>query len=206
LDEAGFAALRVALDQKDSVGVAQHGGSAAATLNAMLAATGPAVDALAALGALDLPPLAAAERDLLCDMVALVQDAVPSLPLTLDPVENRGFEYHTGIGFTIFAAASIDELGSGGRYRAHVDGGDDEPATGFTLYVDSIVGVLPAPALPPRVLLPAGTPEETARTLRADGWISVAALEAVDDAGAEARRLGCSHVLADGKPVPAGDG
>jgi ATP phosphoribosyltransferase regulatory subunit len=206
LDEAGFAALRVALDQKDSVGVAQHGASAAATLEGLLAATGPATDALAALRGLDLPPSAAAERDLLGDVVGLVHDAVPSLPLTLDPVENRGFEYHTGIGFTIFATASIDELGSGGRYRAHVNGGDDEPATGFTLYVDSIVGVVPAPELPPCVLLPAGTPAETAQGLRAEGWVTVAALEPVDDAGTEARRLGCSHVLADGEPVAAGDG
>ena len=203
--EDELAALRDALDHKDSVGVARHGGPAAATLAALLGATGPAADALVALRALDLPPPAAVERDLLGDMVALLQEVVPTLQLTLDPVENRGFEYHTGIGFTVFAAASKDELGSGGRYRADVNG-DGEPATGFTLYVDSILRVLPAQAARRRVLLPAGTPVEAARRLRAEGWITVATLEVVDDAAKEARRLGCSHVLAGGEPVSVGDG
>ncbi|MBT3396397.1 MAG: ATP phosphoribosyltransferase regulatory subunit, partial [Alphaproteobacteria bacterium] len=36
--------------------------------------------------------------------------------------------------------------------------------------------------------------------LRADGWRTVAALETDTDAEAEARRLGCSHVLRNNKP------
>ena len=63
----------------------------------------------------------------------------PDLKVTVDPVENRGFEYHTGISFTFFAGSAAacgsgGELGRGGRYQAG-DPAAPEPATGVhTLY------------------------------------------------------------------------
>ncbi len=198
-----LAALHTALDRKDSVAVAAHGGAAADVLASLLMATGPAADALRRLKALDLPNAAADERDRLAQVMALIQDAAPDLKLTVDPVENRGFEYHTGIGFTVFAAGATGELGAGGRYRV-IDGAADqgERATGFTLYVDSILAVL-APPTPDRiVLLPVGTPAADGRWLREAGWITLAALESVADVRAEARRMGCSHFCADGESVP----
>jgi len=41
-----------------------------------------------------------------------------------------------------------------------------------------------------------------ARTLRAEGWITVAALLPAADWRAEARRLDCGHVLQEGTPHP----
>ncbi len=207
LAEESMARLRAALDRKDSVAVESLGGQAADMLKALLAATGVADKCFDRLQALDLPQQAEDERSRLGEVMALVRHAAPKLTLTIDPVENRGFEYHTGIGFTIFAAGAKGEIGSGGRYRAgnngdHVSG---ERATGFTLYVDSIADILPLAAPPRRVLLPGGTPEQDAQALRDDGWITVAALEAAADIEQEARRLGCGHLLSDGKPVPVAD-
>jgi ATP phosphoribosyltransferase regulatory subunit len=48
--------------------------------------------------------------------------------------------------------------------------------------------------------MPLGTAIDEARRLRQEGWITVAALAPVGDARAEARRLGCSHVLERGTP------
>jgi ATP phosphoribosyltransferase regulatory subunit len=118
--------------------------------------------------------------------------------MTIDPVENRGFEYHTGLTFTFFSRSVSGELGRGGRYVA--GNGKPEPATGFTLYTDTILQAVPAPPRPHRVFLPLGTPVAEAQRLRQDGWVTVAALARVGDAGAEARRLGCSHVLERGTP------
>ena len=60
---------------------------------------------------------------------------------------------------------------------------------------------MPAPR---RLLLPLGTDRSHAGALHGRGWITVAALEPAADWRAEARRLGCSHVLVDGEPLALG--
>ena len=45
-------------------------------------------------------------------------------------------------------------------------------------------------------------PAAAGEELRAAGWVTVAALEAGEALRAEARRLGCSHVLVAGAPQP----
>ena len=49
----------------------------------------------------------------------------------------------------------MGELGRGGRYQAG-DPAAPEPATGFTLYTDTILRTLPAPPPRRRVLVPLG--------------------------------------------------
>ncbi len=196
--------LRAALDRKDSAGVRECAGDAADILTALLSATGPADKALAALRGLDLPDGAAKERERIAEVVDLLCRAVPDIRITLDPVEHRGFEYHTGVGFTIFARGVPTELARGGRYRV-LDGVGNpggERATGVTLYVDTILGIVAGPAGNRRLLLPAGTAAAIAAALRGEGWVTVAALEVAGDPADEARRLACSHVLRDGAPQP----
>jgi ATP phosphoribosyltransferase regulatory subunit len=202
------AALRAALDHKETATVAAVAGEAGDLLGRLLAAAGPAGAALAALDRLDLPERARAERVRLGAVLDGLAAAAPSLKVTLDPVENRGFEYHTGISFTFFAGDAaargpLGELGRGGRYQAG-DPSAPEPATGFTLYTDTILQALPVPPAPRRVLLPPGADRARAAALREAGWITLAALEPGDDWRTEARRLGCSHVLEGEIPVAVG--
>jgi ATP phosphoribosyltransferase regulatory subunit len=204
----GAAALRSALDHKDAAAAAARAGKAGKILEGLLLAAGPAAAARAALDRLDLPVRARAERARLAVVLDGLTAVAPELKVTVDPVENRGFEYHTGISFTFFAGGSaahgpFGELGRGGRY----DAGDpraSEPATGFTLYTDTILRALPEAPAPRRVLLSLGADRERAEALRAAGWVTVAALAPVDDWWAEARRLGCSHVLEGDDPVIVG--
>lgn len=196
------AALRAALDHKDAAAVAASAGPAGRLLGRLLAAAGPAAAALAALDNLDLPPRARAERARLGAVLDGLKEAAPDLAVTVDPVENRGFEYHTGISFTFFAGGaavcgSSGELGRGGRYLAG-EPNDPEPATGFTLYTDTILRTLPQSPLSRRLFLPPGTGRQRAAALRDEGWITLAALDAAADWRAEARRLGCTHILEDG--------
>ncbi|MCH7936114.1 MAG: ATP phosphoribosyltransferase regulatory subunit [Proteobacteria bacterium] len=198
------AKLRQALDRKDAAAVASLGGelgeALTETLAAMLSAAGPAAETLDALGGLGLEGDAEDGRKLLADVVDRVRAARPDLKLTIDPVENRGFEYHTGVTFTFFAKGVRGELGNGGRYAANGDDANGgEPATGFTLFMDTVLRALPAPEPAPRVFLPAATPAEEAAKLRAEGWIAVAGLEEGADAETEAKRLACSHLLEGGK-------
>ena len=203
------AALRNALDHKDTAAVAAIAGRAGPLLTALVSAAGGAAQARPVLDKLDLPNRARTERDRLGAVLDGLGAAMPTLMVTIDPVENRGFEYHTGISFTFFARAetqraALGELGRGGRY----DAGDPEmaePATGFTLYTDMILSTLPETQPRHRLLLPPGTDSALAASLRdpgQGGWITVAALVPVDDWHAEAARLGCDHVLEAGQPVP----
>ncbi len=199
LDPAARDRLRVALDRKDTEAAAAEGGNLFAQL---LDATGPAPTALAALQAIDLPPEAAAERARLAVVVDLVQAARPDIMITVDPVEHRGFEYHSGLSFTLFARGVRGEIGRGGRYRA----GAGETATGFSLFLDSIMRAVPAMQPPSRLFLPFGVSADTAAAVRAKDWICIAGLGPVDDVQGEARRLGCTHILENGEPVALGDG
>ncbi len=113
-----------------------------------------------------------------------------------------------GATFTLYAAGVRGELGSGGRYLAGNGGtaaGTGEPATGFTLFTDTLLRALPRPALGRRLFVPTGTAADRMAALRAEGWITVAALDDGADARAEARRLGCTHWLHDGRPAPIGE-
>jgi ATP phosphoribosyltransferase regulatory subunit len=198
-------AIRAALDHKDAAKLAEIGGAAAPLLGKLLAAAGPAAKALAALAPLALPEAAAAERARLGEIVALLGTLAPALRITVDPVENRGFEYHTGISFSFFARAGRAELGRGGRYIAGngnlESGKGPEPATGFTLYTDTVLAVVPAPASPRRIYLPAGLPPAAGRALRAEGWVTIAGLAAEPDIAAAAKRLDCGHAVIGGKVV-----
>ena len=189
------AELRAALDRKDAAAVAAAGGTAADLFGALLRASGPADTALAALAEIELPAACAAERQRLDEVVAILKDAMPDLALTVDAVEYRGFEYQTGLSFTVFARGVRGTMGRGGRYHVSRTG---EPATGFSLFLDSVLRGVPSPGNGKRLYLPHGTAPAQGGALRGEGWITVAGLESEADSVAEARRLGCSHILKDG--------
>ncbi len=203
MDEAGITgAARVglarALDRKDAAEVAAHGGRLAPVLTELLLASGPADRALATLGAVELGKQGGALAARLADAVAAIRARNPSLRLTIDPVEFRGFRYENGVSVSIFAPGRHEVLGRGGRYVC----GDAEPATGLTLYPDAILRVAPKREARTRVFIPIGADQTRAAELRRDGYATVAALDAAHDDLAEAERVGCTHVLRDGMVRP----
>ena len=192
-------AVRRALDHKDAAALKAAAGKAAPLLGDLLKAAGESAKSLKVLAAIDLPKDAAAERARLGAVVARLKSAVPGLGVTIDPVENRGFEYHTGISFTFFTPTVRGELGRGGRYRT--DNGGGEEATGFTLYTDTVLQAVPGAAPAKRIYVPEDADPAVARGLREQGWVTVAALAPAKDKRAEAKRLGCGHLLENGKPI-----
>ena len=201
LPEDDLAATRVGLDRKDPEAIKAHAGPATETLSALFDATGSVDEALARLKSLSLPETAGAERDRLEEVVTLLRTESSGLRLTLDPVENRGFEYHTGIGFTIFARGVAGELARGGRYRVSGDvSDDDERATGVTLNVDTILGMLPKLKGGRRILIPRKTTRSTKIDLQKDGWVTVSSLDVTVDLCEEAKHLACSHFFGEKGP------
>ncbi len=193
------AALAHALDRKDAAAVTKLGGAIADTLTRLLLAAGEAGPALTALADATLPPEARALADRLAAVVAAIRARAPALRLTVDPLEFRGFRYHTGPCLTVYALGHQQELGRGGRYIS----GEREPATGLTLFPDAILGAAKPPLPRPRLYLPAGTGDTVAAGFRAEGFATIAALDdGARPAKDEARRLLCTHVLTDGAAVP----
>jgi ATP phosphoribosyltransferase regulatory subunit len=195
--------LAAALAHRDTaiVGAAPKAGP---LLLALLDVAGPADVAIEKLSRIALPAEAESSRTRLIETVRLIRLAAPDLKLTIDPLERQGFEYQTGLSFTLFARGARRELGRGGRYRI---GGErrteprGEPAVGFSLFADAILNAAPAKPALRRVYLPFGHAAATARRLRTD-WITVAGLSPVDDPIAEAKRLGCLYILASDSAEP----
>lgn len=206
MDEAGITganrlALARALDRKDAAAVTAHGGPLAGVLTELLLSAGPADRALAALKAADLGEAGGALANRLAAAVAAIRTRNPSLRLTIDPVEFRGFRYENGVSVSIFAPGKHEVLGRGGRYIC----GETEPATGLTLYPDAILRAAPARTARKRVFIPASASQAHAAGLRRDGHATVMALSATGDDTTEAARMGCDFILQNGtlEPVPA---
>ena len=157
LDDAGFAgptraALARALDRKDAASVARHGGSAGA--DADRTAAGRRTGRPGAAGAGGGQPAAgrrATSPSRLAEAVAAIRARAPTLRLTVDPVEFRGFRYETGVSVTIYAPGRHEELGRGGRYVC----GEAEPATGLTLFPDAVLRAAPPREATAAALCPA---------------------------------------------------
>ena len=183
-------ALRERLDAKDAGGVAAIDSS----YLPLIEAAGPFDGAMAKLRATDAGTALASRIDGLATIAASIPAGVA---LTLDPTERHGFEYQTWLGFSIFARGVRGEIGRGGTYTVVHEGGREEPAVGFSLYADSILDAGIGGDARRRLFLPFGTDAATAAALRAEGWVTVAALEAEDTPEAQL----CSHELCDGVPI-----
>lgn len=176
-------AVRRELDTKDAGGLKQAGGEAYLPL---IHATGPFDDAIEQLSAIDAGGALASRITGLKSIAARVSSRAR---VTLDPTERHGFEYQNWFGFTIYAAGSRRAIGRGGTYCI---AGSDEPATGFSLYLEPLSDALPDAPKDDLLFLPLDHDEGAATRLRAIGWRTIAALDDDDDAQA----LGCTHRLA----------
>lgn len=181
-----IASLRDRLDAKDAGAVAQI----APAYLPLIAATGAFAPAMERLRAFDGDGVLASRLDGLAEIAASLPADVT---LTLDPTERHGFEYQTWLGFSLFARGVTRELGRGGSYTIVHDDGAEETAVGFSIYADAIVGTA-EPIARRRLFLPHGTPAADGARLRAEGWVTVAALEPGDTPEAQL----CSHLWADG--------
>lgn len=199
--------MREALDKKDAAAVAslenETDGGAKSLFSHLLGAVGPAEGALSALKQIDLPEGARAECDRLEKVVAVLHADIPDVAITVDPVEHRGFEYQQGLSFTLFSRGARGELGRGGRYWIEET---KEAATGFTLYLDTILRVADLGPARNRILVPVETSMTRVDALREEGWTVLRALDDESGSAAAATMRGIRHVLVDGKPIRLVDG
>jgi len=111
-------------------------------LTALPSLYGPAAEVLAAARARlpDTPAISNA----LAALESLARAAGPHvLALHIDLADLRGYHYHSGAIFSVFTPGLSAAIGNGGRY----DGigkafGRARPATGFTLYLRQLAGIV----------------------------------------------------------------
>lgn len=182
-------AVRRELDTKDAGGLKAAGGEAYLPL---LYSTGPFAEAIETLRALDAGGALASRIE---GLKAIASSLGDDVRITLDPTERHGFEYQSWFGFTLYADGIRGAVGRGGTYKI---AGSDEAATGFTLYVDRIAEGAAKSVARDICFLPLGHDRGAAGQLRADGWRTIAALNANDTA----KGHGCTHVLEGKTPKP----
>ncbi|MEY3807414.1 MAG: hypothetical protein RI893_390 [Pseudomonadota bacterium] len=123
----------------------------------------------------------------------------PSLPISFDLAELRGYHYHTGVIFAAFVPSVGREIARGGRYdNIGAIFGRERPATGFsadlkvlsalgkTSYQKEALALIFAPYQDDAALY------EKIRDLRAEGLAVVQQLPGQTGA---ARELGCTSIL-----------
>lgn len=194
-EEYENSALLEAIARKDSAMVRSFMPTHAETLIALMSSAGNAPAALASLAELSLPESTSALLVQLGKVIACVEREKLDIAITVDPLESRGFAYHTGIQFSVFAQGARGEVARGGRYMLEESA---EEAAGFTLYVDTLLPVLPALMPLKRVYVPYGSLLHETETLRGEGYITVHGVEKVADTQAEAERLGCTFIWQEG--------
>lgn len=180
-------ALRQRLDAKDAGGVA----AIAPDYLPLVAAAGPFDQALERLRAFDTGGVLATRLDGLIEIARAIEGRVA---MTLDPTERHGFEYQTWLGFSLFGGDAVGELGRGGTYTVVHEGGAEEAATGFSLFADRMLGDAPV-AERRRLFMPYGAPADAGAAMRAQGWVTVAALDAGDMPEAQV----CTHLWVEGE-------
>ncbi len=194
--------VMAALEAKDIGGLAILPDASRAAFEKLLQAAGPARQANDMLAGLELKGGAGKLVARLSRLTEMVASRLPDLSLTIDPCESHGFEYKSGIGFALFAKGGEGELGRGGRYMVTHPDGHEEEATGFSVYLDSLMKALPEAQKADHLFLPFGTKASDGNKLRLEGWRTVQGLDAGADPLTEAKRLGCSHILLDERVRP----
>lgn len=132
---------------------------------------------------------------------SLQQAAIPAR-LTFDPLEHQGFEYHSGMAFSIFAEKIDSEIGRGGRYFLN----DGTPAVGFSIYLSPLRAAMPAETNIRKCYVLSGNNEADCQRLRDEGWTTLYALDEKEAIEPVARRNRCSHLLKQGKLIPLENG
>ncbi|WP_417450541.1 ATP phosphoribosyltransferase regulatory subunit [Kordiimonas sp.] len=186
-----------ALDAKDIGALVALSGNTRTEFETLLNAAGPGERAVEILRGLELKGAPGKLIARLGRLLNMVCERFPKLSVTIDPCESHGFEYKSGIGFAFFSKGGEGELGRGGRYLVTHPDGRTEEATGFSVYLDTLLKALPEAGVLEKIYLPHGVDSSVGVRLRAEGGRTLQALSRDADAVEEAARLGCSHIFLD---------
>ncbi|MEQ1706034.1 MAG: ATP phosphoribosyltransferase regulatory subunit [Rickettsiales bacterium] len=202
-EETELQTLLNAIAHKDITTIKSISFSYRDTLIGLLQNSGAAEQVLGNIERLELPDRARRQCADLRQVVEILRKHNNSdWSITIDATENRGAAYHSGISFSIFVEGVAYEVGRGGRYK--IDGENskhDLEATGFTLYVETLLDILPQVERAKRILISVGISDVSASELRDKGFTTVYALTEYGNCTMEAKRLGCGYLYKDNEII-----
>ncbi len=170
LGEEDVAIARRVMDRKDLSQLPESWPQDLVTMLAeLIACTGPFEVAMKRFESLVLPEKGLKIRESLKSLATLFSKSNPDVDLTIDLGEYHGFEYQTGLGFTLFSRGVNSELGRGGRYC--ID--SIETAVGASIYLDTILKVIPDPKRSLSILVPHSLKLEQYEQLHEKGYATV---------------------------------
>ncbi|PWQ92971.1 ATP phosphoribosyltransferase regulatory subunit [Leucothrix arctica] len=133
-------------------------------------------------------------------LINRLQSTFPSLAISLDLADMRGYAYHTGIVYAAYVEGSGREVARGGRYDGIGEHfGNARPATGFSTNLRTLVRLKGdvAPLAIEGILAPfEGDAELSSKVaeLRSQGEIVISQLAPLDQL--TVKEQGCSRILA----------
>ncbi len=124
--------------------------------------------------------------------------AHPSLTISFDLADARGYAYYTGPRFSIYSPSADDAVARGGRYdEVGAVFGRNRPAAGFSLDIKDLVAAVPSRSLRTAIRAPWGEAaalREAIARLRAAGEVVVCTLPGHE---AEVQEFDCDRELAE---------
>lgn len=215
LDEYEFQNLREALNQKDinaAKTALENHVELYQKISSLMETTGTQTDELEKVANIKLPQEAKEIRDRLVEVVEVIKEESPNIKMTIDLVENRGFEYHTGVSFSLFSSSYMSEIGRGGRYivgdsrsqedqvKKKIKKSKCEHSTGVTLFLDSIMKIIKTEEENKKVFVPKGfsSSKEVVELIK-KGFVVIRGLKKTSDDENEARRMKCRYLLTHGQ-------
>lgn len=185
--------LQTALAHKDAAALAPLPLAYKKTLIALMQHAGEASETLEILQKLDFPVAARTLCNNLREVVLRFQaQQEPGCTLTIDATESQGFNYYSGVGFSIFVPGVAHEVGRGGRYYA-----GNEEATGFSLYIETLSSLLPPSPIREKILIAPNTSRIECEELQAKGY-DVLYAQGNGELTQQATALGCTQIFANG--------
>ncbi|MCQ2915043.1 MAG: ATP phosphoribosyltransferase regulatory subunit [Alphaproteobacteria bacterium] len=164
----------------------------------LLGAYGEAEDVLNKLDKIEFKGEALAEIKRLKEVCEILKENNPRLKLSIDVLENRGFEYHKGVSFSVYEINKGILLGQGGRYISSVNGLCGEPSTGATLIMENVLSVVSFEKKKEKVLLQSGVNFEKAKEIINSGKQVVFGIDRGNNGEKElieqAKSLKCDYV------------
>ena len=150
--------------------------------------------ALEKLSKIDLPK----EAKILIKEISLICSAIKKIhkdiKITIDPIENRGFNYYSGIGFAIFSSNIKRELGFGGEYILEIND-NKYKGMGLSILFDGLLKTTNINNKQKRIFIPLNHDNTIPPELRKNGWITILNYKKNVKEKEEALKFNCSHIL-----------
>ena len=186
-----FDDIKDIVEKRDIAKIKKFDDKVSEVFSVLLQAQGNADKVIPKLKSLSLNDTATQIINRVADVVDLLKDNV-NANITIDACETKGFNFQTGIGFTLFSNKSANELGRGGRYELN---GSNEPSVGFSMYSDTLENVISDFEPVKKIFAPVGTDIKTIDSIRGEYKIVIMGLSDNDDG----KKLGCTHIIKNNK-------